>query len=294
MDSLTLRYDHWRPIERASHPVRLLPRIGVGLRAPHYQEFLNNQPPVDWLEVHTENYLGPGGKDRHILRRLAQRYPISLHGVGLGIGSVHGFSSAHVERIRVLAAEVRPFLISEHLSWGAVEGRCLNDLLPLPLVEASLDLVCDRVDQVQNELGQQLLLENVSTSLRYAGDTLGEAQFLAEVVARTGSAVLLDLNNLYVNQCNHGECALDAMRSLDTGSVGEFHLAGHSHDEDLLIDDHGSAVAAPVWSLYRSALRQFGPVPVLVEWDTRLPPLSELLDQVEIARTIAQEVLHDA
>ncbi|MFJ7282487.1 DUF692 domain-containing protein [Pseudomonas sp. NPDC099000] len=274
--------------------MRPLPRIGVGLRAPHYQDFLNSNPPVDWLEVHTENYLGPGGKDLHILRRLAQRYPISLHGVGLGIGSVHGFSSAHVERVRVLAADIGPFLISEHLSWGAVEGRCLNDLLPLPLVETSLNLICDRVDQVQNTLGQQLLLENVSTSLRYNGDTLGESQFLAEVAARTGSAVLLDLNNLYVNQCNHGECAHAAMENLPRGTVGELHLAGHSQVEDLLIDDHGSPVTGPVWSLYRSSLRQFGPVPVLVEWDTRLPPLRELIDQVEIARTIAREVFNDA
>lgn len=152
---------------------------------------MNHHPAVDWLEVHTENYLGPGGKDLHILRQLAQRYPISLHGVGLGIGSVHGFSNAHVERIRALAELINPFLISEHLSWGAVEGRCLNDLLPLPLVEASLNLVCDRVDQVQNALGRPLMLENVSTSLRFKGDTLGETQFLAEVVARTGSAVLL-------------------------------------------------------------------------------------------------------
>ncbi|QIB03962.1 DUF692 domain-containing protein [Pseudomonas fluorescens] len=274
--------------------MRPLPRIGVGLRAPHYQAFLEGHPAVDWLEVHTENYLGPGGKDLHVLRCLAQRYPISLHGVGLGIGSVHGFSSAHVERIRRLAADVNPFLVSEHLSWGAIEGRCLNDLLPLPLVEASLDLVCDRVDQVQDTLGQQLLLENISTSLRYHGDTLGETQFLAEVVARTGSAVLLDLNNLHVNQYNHGECALAALEALDKSAVREFHLAGHSQEEDLLIDDHGSAVAEPVWALYRNALRRFGPVPVLVEWDTRLPPLGELLDQVEIARTIAREVLHDS
>ncbi|WP_329606352.1 MULTISPECIES: MNIO family bufferin maturase [unclassified Pseudomonas] len=276
-----------------NYPVSPLPRIGVGLRAPHYQDFMNHHPAVDWLEVHTENYLGPGGKDLHILRQLAQRYPISLHGVGLGIGSVHGFSNAHVERIRALAELINPFLISEHLSWGAVEGRCLNDLLPLPLVEASLNLVCDRVDQVQNALGRPLMLENVSTSLRFKGDTLGETQFLAEVVARTGSAVLLDLNNLYVNQCNHGEPALEAMRRLDSTSVGELHLAGHSHAEGLLIDDHGSAVAEPVWSLYRTALRQFGPVPVLVEWDTHLPPLGELLDQVRIARAIAEEVLHD-
>jgi uncharacterized protein (UPF0276 family) len=274
--------------------MRPLPPIGVGLRAAHYPDFLQTLPPVDWLEVHTENYFGPGGWDLHVLRCLADHYPISLHGVGLGIGSVHGFSMEHVERIRQLAASVRPFLISEHLTWGAVEGRCINDLLPLPLTEASLSLVCERVDQVQSALGQQLLLENVSTSLRYKGDTLGETQFLAEVVARTGSAVLLDLNNLYVNQCNHGEPALAAMQTLAIGCIGELHLAGHSHEQGLLVDDHGSAVSEPVWALYRSALRQFGSVPVLIEWDTRLPPFEELLGQVEIARAIAAEVSIDA
>ncbi|VVQ25040.1 hypothetical protein PS925_05653 [Pseudomonas fluorescens] len=274
--------------------MRPLPPIGVGLRAPHYHEFLKDLPAVDWLEVHTENYLGHGGRDLQFLQQLARHYPISLHGVGLGIGSVRGFSMAHVERIRDLATRVQPFLVSEHLTWGAVEGRCLNDLLPLPLTEASLDLVCGRVDQVQSVLGRQLLLENVSTSVRFKDDTLGESQFLAEVVARTGSGVLLDLNNLYVNQCNHHEPTLAAMRDLPVGAVCELHLAGHSEVDGLLVDDHGSGVSEPVWALYRQALKRFGRVPVLVEWDTRLPPLSVLLEQVATAAEIAQEVLHDA
>ncbi|QHC97659.1 DUF692 domain-containing protein [Pseudomonas sp. M20] len=271
-----------------------LPPIGVGLRAFHYHDFLKDLPAVDWLEVHSENYLSAGGRDLQILERLARHYPISLHGVGLGIGSVRGFSMAHVERIRQLAARVEPFLVSEHLSWGAVEGRCLNDLLPLPLNETSLSLVCERVDQVQTVLGRQLLLENVSTSLRFKDDTLGESQFLAEVVTRTGCGVLLDINNLYVNQYNHAEPALPAMHKLARGCVGELHLAGHSEEEGLLVDDHASAVSEPVWALYREALKRFGDVPVLVEWDACLPPLGELLKQVATARDIAREVLHDA
>lgn len=271
-----------------------LPPIGVGLRAAHYHDFLKDLPAVDWLEVHTENYLDAGGQDLQVLERLARHYPVSLHGVGLGIGSVHGFSMAHVERIRQLALRVEPFLVSEHLSWGAIEGRCLNDLLPLPLNETSLNLVCERVEQVQTALGRQLLLENVSTSLRFKDDTLGESQFLAEVVTRTGSAVLLDINNLYVNQFNHGEAALPAMYALPRDCVGELHLAGHSEEDGLLVDDHASAVSEPVWALYRQALKRFGAVPTLVEWDAHLPPLAVLLQQVATARDVAREVLHDA
>ena len=186
--------------------------VGVGLRACHYREFLQQRPVVDWLEVHTENYLQKGGLDRYVLFELRQHYPISLHGVGLGLGSAQGFSDAHLQQVRELADQLQPFLVSEHLCWGAVADRHLNDLLPLPLSWQALDLICQRVDQVQEALRRPILLENVSTYLRYRSDAMGEIEFLAAVAQRTGCQVLLDVNNLYVNQCNQQESAIDALK----------------------------------------------------------------------------------
>ncbi|MEX0139935.1 DUF692 domain-containing protein [Massilia sp. LMS1-1-1.1] len=270
------------------------PLVGIGLRGAHYRDMLARRQPVDWLEVHSENYLAEGGWDLHVLETLRADYPVSLHGVGMGLGSVHGFSRAHVERIARLAARIEPMLVSEHLCWGATGDAVLNDLLPLPLNGASLELVCQRVDLVQEVLRRPILLENVSTYLRFPGDSWGETEFLACVARRTGCGVLLDINNLYVNQCNHGEDALAAMASLAPGLVGELHLAGHCEDGGLLVDHHGAPVAGPVWELYRAALRRYGPLPTLVEWDTNLPPLAILLDEVARARALAGEALAPA
>ncbi len=267
-----------------------LPPVGIGLRSAHYREMLEQLPAVDWLEVHTENYLAEGGWDMHVLQTLRGHYPIALHGVGLGIGSVHGFSTAHVERIARLAERIEPMLVSEHLCWGATAQGALNDLLPLPLNQASLDLVCERVDLVQSMLRRPILLENVSSYLRFDSDEYSEAEFLARVARRSGCGVLLDVNNLYVNQCNHGEDPHTAMSTLAAGQVGELHLAGHCLDGDMLVDHHGAPVAEAVWQLYARALREFGPLPTLVEWDTSLPPLALLLEEVARARAVAQQV----
>lgn len=264
--------------------------FGVGLRARHYQTFLQDRPAIDWLEVHTENYLGPGGFDLHVLEHLRQDYPFSLHGVGLGIGSAEGYSAAHLARIVALARRIEPALVSEHLCWSAVAERHWNDLLPLSLTDEALRLVCERVQQVQESLGRPILLENVSTYLRYHQDHWSETAFLAEVVKRTGCGVLLDVNNLYVNQCNHGEDAREAMAALPPDCVGEIHLAGHLVTDGMVIDDHGSAVIDDVWQLYREAIRRFGPVSTLIEWDTRIPELPELLAQAELARQHAAQV----
>jgi uncharacterized protein (UPF0276 family) len=272
----------------------VLPAIGVGLRAPHYRDFLERLPAVDWLEVHTENYLGAGGWDLHVLQTLRGHYPLSLHGVGLGLASVAGFSLAHLERIRQLVARFEPMLVSEHLCWGTVAGRHLNDLLPLPLNQQTLQWVCDRLDLVQNTLGRQLLLENVSTYLRFRDDTLGEAEFLALAAQRSGCGVLLDVNNLYVNQHNHGEDAAQALAALEGAPVREIHLAGHCRDGEVLVDHHGATVAEPVWALYAQALQRFGAVPALIEWDTGIPPLEVLLDEVHKARAVAQAWCDDA
>ncbi|MGX9731307.1 MNIO family bufferin maturase [Janthinobacterium aestuarii] len=259
---------------------------GVGLRAAHYRDFLARRPRVGWLEVHTENYLQPSGWDWYVLQTLREDYPISLHGVGLGLGSAHGFSEAHLQRVRAVVERIEPALVSEHLCWGAVAQRQLNDLLPLALNGAALDLLCARVGRVQDVLKRPILLENVSTYLRFADDGMSEAQFLAELARRSGCGLLLDINNLYVNQCNHGEDALAAMQSIAPGSVGELHLGGHLLTPHAVIDHHGAAIADPVWDLYAAALLRFGAIPTLVEWDTDLPALDVLLGEADKAQSM--------
>ncbi|WP_343732110.1 DUF692 family multinuclear iron-containing protein [Duganella sp.] len=251
--------------------------VGVGLRAPHYGQFLAQRPRAAWLEVHSENYLDRAGWDWHVLQQLRRDYPVSLHGVGLGLGSARGFSEAHLLRVRELVREVQPVLVSEHLCWGAVADRQLNDLLPLTLDRAVLDLMSARVGRVQDVLGRQLLVENVSTYVRFRDDAMSEAEFLAALAARTGCGLLLDINNLFVNQCNHGEDALAALAAIDPGMVGEMHLAGHLVTPQAVIDHHGDRVAEPVWRLYEAALARFGAVPTLIEWDTDIPALEVLL-----------------
>jgi uncharacterized protein (UPF0276 family) len=263
---------------------------GIGLRAPHYRDFLARRPDVDWIEVHTENYLARSGRDWQVLETLRHDYPLSLHGVGLGLGSVHGFSDGHLARVRALVQALQPALVSEHLSWGALRGRQLGDLLPLQLDRAALDLLAARIGRVQDALGRTILVENVSSYVRFRGDTMGETAFLAELARRTGCGVLLDVNNLYVNQHNHGEDALAAIAALAPGSVGEIHLGGHLVTGQGLVDHHGDRVADAVWALYRAALARFGRVPALVEWDADLPPLDVLLDEAQTARRIAAEV----
>jgi len=262
---------------------------GVGLRSPHYRAFLETRPPVGFIEVHSENYLARAGWDWHVLATLRRDYPLSLHGVGLGLGSARGFSETHLERVRALVEALDPFLVSEHLSWGALADRQLNDLLPLSLDAAALALLCERVDRVQSLLGRRLLVENVSTYVRFRADTMSEAGFLAELARRTGCAILLDVNNLYVNQHNHGEDAHAAIAALPVGSVGEIHLAGHLETPLALVDHHGAAVAEPVWALYRAALQRFGRVPALVEWDADLPPLARLVEEAAKADAVARD-----
>ncbi|NHZ89508.1 DUF692 family protein [Massilia sp. CCM 8733] len=273
------------PVDAVAGPAS--PGAGVGLRAPHYRQFLEQRPAIGWLEVHTENFLDRAGWDWHVLQELRRDYPISLHGVGLGLGSARGFSTSHLDRVCALVERVEPMLVSEHLCWGAVADRQLNDLLPMPLSQAALDLLCARVEQVQDRLHRRILLENVSTYVRFNDDTMSEAEFMAELASRTGCALLLDVNNLYVNQCNHGEDALAAIAAIAPGSVGEIHLAGHLVTPQAVVDHHGDVVAAPVWALYQAALARFGRLPTLIEWDTDVPALEVLLGEARKAQLIA-------
>jgi len=261
--------------------------VGVGLRAPHYRQFLEQRPRAAWLEVHTENYLDQACGDFHVLQELRRDYAISLHGVGLGLGSARGFSTGHLARIASLAQRIQPVLVSEHLCWSAVFDRHLNDLLPLALNHAALDLLEERVGRMQDALGRTILLENVSSFVRFADDAMSEAEFLAALAHRTGCGLLLDVNNLYVNQCNHEEDAMAALAAIAPGTVGEIHLAGHLVTPDAVVDHHGAIVADPVWRLYEAALSRFGAIPTLIEWDTDIPPLEVLLAEAAKAAAIS-------
>ncbi|MGH8686585.1 MAG: MNIO family bufferin maturase [Burkholderiales bacterium] len=253
---------------------------GIGLRARHYPEFLGApRPATGWLEVHSENYFGAGGLDRHALEHVRRDYPVSLHGVGLGLGSAAGFDERHVARLKALVERVEPAFVSEHLCWGAIAGRHFNDLLPLPFTREALELVSARVAWLQDLLGRRILVENVSAYVEPAASEMGEGEFLAALSRQAGCGLLLDVNNLFVNQANLGRDALAQMDALSPESVEEIHLAGHSSGPHGLVDTHGSRVADAVWQLYEAALDRFGPVPTLVEWDTDLPELSVLVGE---------------
>ena len=265
-------------------------RAGIGLRFQHHRAVIEDKPPVAWLEVHTENYMGGGAplRDLDVIRR---EYPISLHGVGLSLGSAEGLDLGHLGRIRRVVERVEPALVSEHLSWSTSGGVYLADLLPLPMTEEALEAVCHHVDQTQSCLRRRILVENPSTYLRFRHSTIAEWEFLAAVAARTGCGILCDVNNIYVSAANHGWHASDYLTALPSSAVGEIHLAGHSIREldggrVLRIDDHGSRVIPEVWQLYSEALSLFGPVPSLIEWDTDVPPLDTLLDEAARAEAL--------
>lgn len=267
--------------------------VGIGLRDPHVSELLATRPAVGWLEVHAENYMDDGP----LLDRLVQvrrDYPVSVHAVGVSLGSAEGVSSDHVARLRRLVRRIEPMLVSDHLSWCIADGAYLNDLLPLPYTEEALDVVVRNVAAVQEALGRPILVENPSRYLRFRHSTLGEAEFLAELARRTGCGVLCDVNNIYVSAMNLGEDAAAYLAELPPAIVGEIHLAGHSRAEragrPILIDDHAAPVCPAVWDLYRAAIRRFGGVPTLVEWDKDLPELSVLLGEARAAERCAAAV----
>lgn len=291
-----------RPSHGRAQPAPLPPVAGVGLRFAHHQAFIDQRPAVGWLEVHAENYMG-GGQPLQVLQQLRRDYPVSLHGVGLSLGSAEGLDPAHLERLAQLAERIAPALVSEHLSWSRAGQTYLADLLPLPMTEEALALVCRHVDQVQQRLGRTLLVENPSSYLQYAHSTIPEWEFLSWVAARTGCAILCDVNNIFVSACNHGWDASAYLRALPASAVGEIHLAGHSvrtldGGTELRIDDHGSRVAPAVWALYEEALARFGPRPTLIEWDTDIPTLPVLLAEADQAdRLLARQrqgAEHDA
>jgi len=262
---------------------------GIGLRAPHVGEVEAERPRVAWLEVHSENYYADGGPALAALDRLRRDYPLSLHGVGMSLGSTDPLDRAHLAKLKRLVARTEPALVSEHLCWSGVGGRHLNDLLPLPYTEEALALVCARVAEVQDALGRELAVENVSSYLAFADATIPEWEFVAAVARRTGCRLLVDVNNIYVNSINHGFDADAYLAAIPAAAVAEIHLAGFTARGALLIDTHGAPVAPAVWALYRRALERFGARPTLIEWDTDIPPLATLLAEAATAQAMLEE-----
>jgi uncharacterized protein (UPF0276 family) len=269
--------------------------VGIGLRTPHLAEIIATPPPIGWLEVHTENFLG-GGPAPRALARVRGAHAVSLHGVGLSLGSADGLDHAHLARVAELTRRIEPALVSEHLSWSIAGGAYLNHLLPLPYTEESLGLVARNVSRAQEALGRPLLIENPASYLRFRHSSIPEPEFLAELARRTGCGLLCDVNNVFVSCRNFDQDPAAYLDALPAAAIGELHLAGHARNKAegriILIDDHGSPVADEVWALFARALDRFGPRPTLIEWDTDVPALAVLLGEARraeaaIARAVA-------
>ena len=267
----------------------ILLSAGIGLRSQHYRDVLETRPTVGWFEVHSENYFGKGGAPLRYLEKIREDYPISLHGVGMSLGSVDALDGQHLAQLKGLMNRIEPGLVSEHLSWGSFGGDYLNDLAPLPYNEEALLHLAGRIAQVHDFLGRQILIENPSSYLEYEHSTYLEYEFLNELSRRTGCGILLDVNNVYVSCHNHGWDALDYLQGIAADRVGEIHLAGHTVNSvagrDILIDTHDQKVCSEVWALYQTALRVIGTKPTLIEWDTDVPALPVLMDEAQQANS---------
>lgn len=268
------------------------PVAGIGLRAQHYQEVIARQPSIGWFEVHSENYFGEGGLPLHYLRLIRDNYPLSLHGVGLSLGSTDDLNYEHLDRLKKLITEFEPGLVSEHLCWSSINGHYMNDLLPLPYTEEALSLVAEHLHLVQDYLGRQLLIENISTYLEFTYSTIPEYEFIRALVQQTGCGILLDVNNLYVNSRNHGWSLIDYIEALPTDAIAEIHLAGFVSNPlatgSILIDSHNQPVASAVWALYEQTVKQIGQRPTLIEWDKDIPELDVLLGEADKATIILE------
>jgi uncharacterized protein (UPF0276 family) len=263
---------------------------GIGLRARHHAEVLREQPAVGWLEVHSENYFGAGGAPQDFLDCIGARYPLSLHGVGLSLGSTDALDLDHLAELGRAVRRFRPRLVSEHLAWSSAGGRFANDLLPLPYTDEALELIATRIRAVQNFLGRRILIENVSSYVEFAASCMSEWDFLATLAAEADCDILLDVNNVYVSAHNHGFDAGAYLDALPPSRVQEIHLAGHSRTHidgvEMIVDTHAAPVSAGVWELYARALRRFGPVATLIEWDAELPALEVLVAEAHRAEAM--------
>ncbi|MGH1353343.1 MAG: MNIO family bufferin maturase [Methyloligellaceae bacterium] len=266
-------------------------RAGVGLKAEHYTDILENNPDIGWFEVHPENYMGAGGPPHHYLTAIRDRYPLSLHGVGLSIGGADDLNKDHLQRLKSLIDRYEPGQFSEHLAWCTHTDVFYNDLLPLPYTDETLGKVCEHIDEVQSVVGRTLLLENPATYVVFENSSYEEIDFIKEIVKRTGCGLLLDVNNVYVSCTNHKRSAEEYINLFPVEHVGEIHLAGHAVDEDdegnpLLIDAHDREVLDEVWKLYEQTLQRKGPVPTLIEWDNDIPDWKTLFAEARLAENL--------
>jgi uncharacterized protein (UPF0276 family) len=264
--------------------------FGLGLRSQHYDAILSGTPAVDWFEVISENYMVPGGKPLRMLDAVAERYPIVMHGVSLSIASTAPLDMDYLAALRTLARRVRPKWISDHLCWTGVHGVNLHDLLPVPYTEEALDHVVSRIVAVQDYLGCRIAIENVSSYIEYAHSEMSEWEFVCEVAERADCWLLLDVNNVFVSGFNHGFDARNFVDAIPIERVVQFHLAGHSEANTHLIDTHDEPVCEEVWALFGQALARFGPISTMIERDANIPPLGELIAELDRARAIARQV----
>jgi len=257
---------------------------GLGLRPQHYTQLLQDRPPLDWLEILSENYLVPGGKPLYFLDRIRELYPMVMHGVSLSIGSTEPVEFEYLTQLKALARRVRPGWISDHLCWTGTAGVNLHDLMPLPYTAEALHHLVGRIRQVQDFLEQRIVIENVSSYVTYRSSELTEWQFIAALTAEADCDLLLDVNNIYVSGINHGFDPREFVAGIPAQRVRQIHLAGHSRQGGFLIDTHDAAVAPPVWELYRHTVQRLGPVPTMIERDGNIPPLAELVAELQLAR----------
>ena len=261
---------------------------GLGLRKEHYETVLTERPKVDWFEIVSENYMVDGGKPLDYLTRIREHYPMVMHGVSMSIGSTEPLNFDYLKQLKELIKRVEPEWISDHLCWTGVNGLNLHDLMPLPYTEEAIQHVAERVSQVQDYLGQQILLENVSSYVSYTDSIMSEWEFFREVTERADCKILLDINNIYVSAYNHNFDPFTYLTAMPSERVYQFHLAGHTHENNLIIDTHDHPIADPVFDLYAAAVEHFGRVSTMIERDDNIPPLQELLDELEHVKNIAE------
>lgn len=275
------------------NPIKPFLGFGLGLRPEHYQTILDEKPSIDWFEIISENYMVPGGKPLHYLDQIRANYPMVMHGVSLSIGSIDPLDMHYLQALKQLATRVQPQWISDHLCWTGMQNKNMHDLLPLPYTEEALEHVAQRIMRVQDYLGQRILIENVSSYVNYNSSMLSEWEFITEICQRADCYLLLDVNNIYVSAKNHQFNAFDYLHALPKERIYQIHLAGHSDMNDYIIDTHDHPIIAPVWELYGEAIRCFGAVSTMIERDDNIPPLADLLLELDYARTCYVNNLRD-
>ena len=278
-----------RVISRSQSESGSIQGVGVGLRAPHYLYIEEHQPQVAWFEVLIDNYLGKGGAALHHLQQIANNYPLTFHGVGMSLGSTDPLDKHYLKQLREMIDSLQPELVSDHLCWTSVNGHYAHDLLPLPYVQQAIDVVVERIKQIQDFIGRRILVENVSSYFAYHQSSMSEWEFLSVVADKADCAILLDINNIFVSAHNHNFDACDYLDYIDIGRVAEFHLAGYEDQKTHLLDTHGEEIHEPVWQLYQQALQRFGAVPTLIEWDNNIPAFAVLQSEAEKAQKFMHE-----